>query len=175
MEKRILLSVVIVGMLVLGIVGACLAGVEPSPFISEINKLHSIELQVAAINKRMAKLNEFETLPGGATEYLNAMANQMHGLKAKLDEVLLVLPSLSDVPYIGRDEVVFALDSIRIDSKGTFDIVEDIVSRMGIEPSPFLPLFNEVSRDIIIGINDHLLPVLNPIEPPPLLPPPTLP
>ncbi len=146
-----------------------IAGIEPSPFEAEINKLHSIELQVAAINKRLAKVNEFETLPAGATEYLNAMANQMQGLKAKLEEVLVVLPAPSRVsPYIGQDEAVFALDSIRVDSKDGFFIIEDIVSRMGIDPVPFLPLFRDVSIRIIGGINLHILPVLPPLSPPQL-------
>jgi hypothetical protein len=156
-------------MLFLGTVGACLAGVEPSPFEPEINKLHSIELSIAAMKKRLAKLNEFDTLPKGATEYLNAMANQMQGLKARLEEVLLVVPLPSfDAPFIGQDEVIFALDSIRIDSKEAFDTVENIVSRLGVGPSPFLPLFNNVSRGIIIGINDHLrTAVIPPLTPPP--------
>jgi hypothetical protein len=169
MGERVFLSVVVAGLLILGIAGACPAGIEPSPFEPEINKLHSIEQSVAAINKRLTKLNEFETLPEGVTEYLNAMANQMQGLKGRLEEVLLVVPLPSyDAPYIGQDEVVFVLDSIRIDSKEAFDIVEDIVSRMGVEPSPFLPLFNDVSRRIIIGINDHLrTAVIPPVPPPP--------
>lgn len=169
MGKTVFLSVAVAGMLLLGIVGVCLAGVEPSLFEPEVNKLHSIELSIAAMNKRLAKLNEFDTLPEGATEYLNAMANQMQGLKARLEEVLLVVPLPSfDAPFIGQDEVVFALDSIRIDSKEAFDIVEDIVSRMGVGPSPLLSLFNDVSRGIIIGINDHLRTVVIP----PLTPPP---
>lgn len=169
MGKRVFWSVVVAGMLLLGIVGVCLAGVEPSPFEPEINKLHSIELNIAAINKRLAKLNEFDTLPEGATEYLNAMANQMQGLKARLEEVLLVVPLPSfDAPFIGQDEVVFALDSIRGDSSEGYAIIENIVRRMGVGPSPFLPLFNDVSRRIIIGINDHLRTVVIP----PLTPPP---
>ena len=168
MGKRVFLSVVVAGMLLLG-AGVCLAGVEPSPFEPEINKLHSIELNIAAINKRLAKLNEVDTLPEGATEYLNAMANQMQGLKARLEEVLLVVPLPSfDAPFIGQDEVVFALDSIRGDSSEAYGIIENIVSRMGVGPSPFLPLFNDVSRRIIIGINDHLRTVVIP----PLTPPP---
>ena len=170
MGKRVFLSVVVAGMLLLG-VGVCLAGVEPSPFEPEINKLHSIELNIAAINKRLAKLNEFDTLPEGATEYLNAMANQMQGLKARLEEVLLVVPLPSfDAPFIGQDEVVFALDSIRGDSSEGYGIIENIVRRMGVGPSPFLPLFNDVSRRIIIGINDHLQSVVIP----PLTPPPPI-
>jgi len=169
MGRRVLLSVVAAGMLLLG-VGVCLAGVEPTPFEPEINKLHSIELNIAAINKGLAKLNELDTLPEGATEYLDAMANQMQGLKARLEEVLLVVPLPSfDAPFIGQDEVVFALDSIRTDSREAFDIVEDIVSHRGVGLSPFLPLFNDVSRRIIIGINDHLRTVvIPPLTPPPI-------
>jgi hypothetical protein len=169
MGQKVFLSVVVAGMLLLGIVGVCLASVEPSSFEPEIDKLHSIELDIAAINKRLAKLNEFDTLPEGATEYLNAMVDQMQGLKARLEEVLLVVPLPSfDAPFIGQDEVVFALDRIRIDSKEAFDIVEDIVSRMGVGPSPCLPLFNNVSRRIIIGINDYLRTVVIPPITPPL-------
>jgi hypothetical protein len=167
--KKVFLSVVVAGMLLLGMVGVCLAGVESSPLELEIHKLHSIELNIAAINKRLARLSGIDPLPEEATEYLNAMANQMQDLEARLEKVLLVVPLPSfDAPFIGQDEVVFALDSIRVDSKEAFDFVEDIVSRMGIGPSPFLPLFNDVSRRIIIGINDHLRTVVIP----PLTPPP---
>jgi hypothetical protein len=169
MGKRVFLSVVVAGMLLLG-VEVCRAGVEPSSLEPEINKLHSIELSIAAINKQLAKLNEFDTLPEGATEYLNAMANQMQGLKARLEEVLLVVPLPSyDAPFIGQDEVIFALDSIRGDSSEGYGIIENIVRRMGIGPSPFLPLFNDVSRRIIIGINDHLQSVVIPPVAPPRL------
>ena len=168
MGKRVFLSVVAAGMLLLGIVGVCPAGVEPTPWEPEINKLHSIELNIAAINRRLAKLNEVDTLPEGATEYLNAMANQMQGLKARLEEVLFVVPLPSfDAPFIGQDEVVFALDSIRSDSSEGYVIIENIVSRMGVGPSPFLPLFNDVSRKIIIGINDYLRTVVIPPVTPP--------
>jgi len=170
MGKRVFLSVVAAGMLLLG-VGVCLAGVEPTPFEPEISKLHSIELNIAAINKGLAKLNELDTLPEGATEYLNAVANQMQGLKSRLEEVLLVVPLPSfDAPFIGQDEVVFALDSIRGDSSEGYGIIENIVSHMGVGPSPFLLLFNDVSRGIISQINDHLRTVVIP----PLMPPPRI-
>ncbi len=139
------------------------AGIEPSPFQPEINKLHSIELNVAAINKRLAKLNESEPLPEGATNYLNAMANQMNDLNARLEEVLLVLPSPSLTnPYDGQDEVVFALDGIKGDSGGINLIIDKISARMGIEPSPW----KIGSIRIIEGIDFHLIPIL----PPPPLP-----
>lgn len=170
MGKRVLLSVVIAGMLFLG-AGVCLADVEPFSFEPEINKLLSIELDIAAINKGLAKLNEFYLSPEEATEYLNAMASQMQGLKARLEEVLLVIPLPSyDAPFIGQNEVVFALDSIRSDSSEGYGVIENIVSRMGVASSQFLPLFNDVSRRIIIGINDHLQTVVIP----PLTPPPPI-
>ena len=167
MGKRVFLSVVVAGMSFLS-VGVCFAGVELFPFEPEINKLHSIELTLSAINKGLAKLNELDTLPEGATEYLDAMANQMQGLKARLEEILFVVPLPSfDAPFIGQDEVVFALDSIRSDSSEGYAIIENIVSRMGVGPSPFLPLFNDVSRKIIIGINDYLRTVVIPPVTPP--------
>jgi len=168
MGKRISLLVVVAAMLSLG-VGVCFASVEPSSFELEIKTLHSIELNIVAINKRLAKLNEFDTLPEGATEYLNAMANQMQGLTARLEEVLLVVPLPSfDAPFIGQDEVVVALDSIRNNSLEGYGIIENISRRMGVGASPFLPLFNDVSRRIIIEINDHLQTVvIPPVTPPP--------
>jgi hypothetical protein len=173
MKKKFLLSVLVAGMLVLGIEGVCLAGVEPSPFQPEINQLHSIELNVAAIKGRIANLNE--PAVEGATNYLRAMAKQMQGLNARLEAVMGVLtPALAngDIGQAGQDKILFALDSIRLQSKGTYGIIEDIVSRMGIEPSPFLPLFNEVSISIITRVNNLIDPIQFPqfprIDPPPI-------
>lgn len=166
MERKVLSLGIVAGLLLWGVAGTVFAGVEPSPFQPEINKLHSIELNVAAINKRVAKLTEFKTLPEGATNYLSAMANQMQGLKARLEEVLLVLPEPKEGgAYIGQDEVVFALHSIGVDSN---DIVENIFSHWGVGPSPFLPLFKEVSISIIEGINIHILPIRLLLPPLPL-------
>ena len=171
MGKKVFLSVVVAGMALLSI-GVCLADVESVSFEMEINRLHSIELNIAAINKGLAELNKLDTLPEGATEYVNTMANQMQDLEARLEDVLFVVPLPSfDAPFIGQDEVVFALDSIRSDSSENYVIVKRIVSRMGVGPSPFLPLFNDVSRKIIIGINDYLRTVVIP----PLTPPAPIP
>ena len=123
----------------------------------EIAQLHSIDLNLAAINKRLGQLNEFETLPKGATNSLEVMADQLLGLKAKLEEVLDVLPT-PGLSFIGQDEATFALDCIRIQSNQVYENVDNIVSRMDLEPSPFLPLFND-SRSIIFRINDLFEPV----------------
>jgi hypothetical protein len=176
MNRKTRLSVIVAGLVLLGITGTAFSGVEPSPFQPEINKLHAIELQVAAINKRLSKLDEYPALPNGTTNYLSAMANQMQGVQTKLDEVLLMLPPPSvGSSYIGQDEAIFALDSIRVDSKDAYIIVGRIVSRMGVEPSPFLPVFNDVSLKIIVDINDHLLPVMPILEPPHIILPPAFP
>ncbi len=135
------------------------AGIEPVPWEPEINKLHSIELNVAAINKRLAKINEFDTLPDGFVNYLNAMANQLDNLHARLQEVLLVLPSPSlTSPYVGQDEVVFALDGIRGDSGSLNRIIDNIAARMGVEPSPW----KIGSIQIIERIDFPLAPILPP-------------
>ena len=176
MSKRSWLSVVVAGLLLPGMMGIAFSGVEPSPFQPEINKLHSIELQVAAINKRLAKVDELPVMPEGTTNYLTAMANQMQGVQARLDEVLLLLPLPSaGGTYIGQEEAVFALDSIRVDSKDSYIILGRIVSRMGVEPSPFLPVFNDVSIKIIGDINIHLSPVLPILEPPRIIVTPVFP
>lgn len=152
MKKGMLLSVGMIGLLLLGVNGACLAGVEPSPFQPEINQLHSIELNMAAINNRLTRFNAFETLPEKAkTNYLNAMANQMQGLKTRVEEVLAVLPFENGA--IGLDDAAIALHSIGIQSNGIFD---NIVSRLGIEPSPFLPEFGTISHGIISQVNFSL-------------------
>jgi len=164
---RVLGSVVVAEMFFLG-VGVCLAGAEPSSFEPEMDKLHSIELNIAAIRKGLARLNEFVSLPEGTTEYLKSLTSQMQGLQARLEEVLRAVPYPSfDAPFAGQDEVVLALDKIRTDSSEGYGIVENIISRMGVGPPAFLPLFNDGSRRIILGINDHLQTVVIP----PLTPP----
>ena len=140
MGNSIFMPVTVGGLMIVGITGAYLAGVEPSPFEPGINKLHSIELNVAAINKHLAKVDESETSPKGTINYLNAMANKLH-LQRRLEKVLLALH---------------------------FDIVGHIVSYMGVEPPPWLPLLGDVSMRIVERTNIHFLPI------PPLPPPPQI-
>jgi hypothetical protein len=85
------------------------------------------------------------------------MANQMDVLNSRLAEVLNVLPSPSLIdPYMGQDEVVFALDGIQIDSKDFNILIDKITSHMGVEPSPF----KIGSINIIGGIDLHIAPIL---------------
>jgi len=154
MEKKIL-SVLVAGMLVLGIVGVCLAGIEPSPWEPEINKLHSIELNIAAIEKRLVKLDELESPPPGTVNYLNAMENKLGVLDTRLADTLDLLPLYSGLDMETKDEVFLALDAIRADASGMGDIFSRIAERMGVEPSPWRPVLNS----IIGRINRYMGPI----------------
>ena len=112
MEKKILLSVVVAGLFTLSITGAVFSGIEPVPWEPEINKLHSIELNVAAIEKRLIKLDEFETLPGGTVNYLDAMINKLGVLDTRLADTLNLLPPYNQLDTGTQDEVFLSLDAI---------------------------------------------------------------
>ena len=146
MEKKILLSAVVAGILALGIVGVCLAGIEPVPWEPEINKLHSIELNIAAIEKRLVKLDELESPPPGTINYLNAMENKLGVLDTRLADTLYLLPSYSELDSESREEVFLALDAIRGDASGMGDIFSRIAERMGVDPVPW-----HLILDSIIG------------------------
>ena len=154
MKKVMCLVVAVISVFVYGI---AMAGVEPSPFQPEINQLHSIELNIAAINERMDQLHAMPNMPAGSENYLRAMANQLDILNARLADAIAVLPSPSLInPYEGQDEVLFSLDAIKVYS-GEYNLVVDkISSRMGVEPSPF-----KIGSVNIIGVIDiHFFPVL---------------
>ena len=68
--------------------------------------------------------------------------------------------------YIDQNTEIFALDSIRADSKGTFGPLGMIVRRMGVEPSPFFVAFRDISIGIVDGIHINTLPVLLLLERP---------
>jgi hypothetical protein len=124
------------------------AGVEPSPFQPEINQLHSVELNIATIDKRIGKLMDSPASPEGAAGQLEAMANKLGDLDTRLADVLNVLPS-SITPYDGRDEVLSALEGIRSDA----DSILDFAIRMGIEPSPWQPAALSVKNNAQTIIN----------------------
>jgi hypothetical protein len=157
MKKIICLTVAVISVFVYGF---AMAGVEPSPFQPEINQLHSIELGIAAINERMDHLHAMPNMPAGSENYLNAMAKQLDILNARLADVLIVLPSPSLIsPYEGQDEVLFSLDAIHVYSGEYNLVIDEITSRMGVEPSPF-----KIGSENIINIIDiHFLPILPPL------------
>jgi hypothetical protein len=144
MKKRTLLSIVVAGILALGIVGGCLAGIEPSPFEPEINKLHSIELNIAVIEKRLVKVDEREALPEGTINYLEAMTNKLGVLDTRLADTLYLLPKFPDLDTGTQEEVFLSLDAIRTDASGMTYIFSRIAERMGVEPTPWIPVLDSI-------------------------------
>ena len=159
MEKKILLSTVVAGILALGIVGVCLAGIEPVPWEPEINKLHSIELNIAAIEKRLVKLDELEALPEGTVNYLNAMENKLGVLDTRLADTLYLLPPYNELDMETQEEVYLALDAIRSDASGMEVIFSRIAERMGVDPVPWRPVLAS-----IVGRIDGYIRTTEPID-----------
>jgi len=136
--------------------GAVVAGIEPSPFEPELNKLHSIELNLAAIKKRMESRSAMVTLPAGTENYLLANGNQLGVLDNRLAEVLNALP-YGTLDAQTKEEVVLALEGMLVDLTGSLlpgtvgetsnviNLVDNIVSRLGVGPSPFLPVLESLS------------------------------
>jgi len=134
--KKAIMSLIIlaVSLLLLNNVQTVSAGVEPSPFNSEINKLHSIELNVAAIDKQIGKLPESNASPEGITKQLEEIAKKLGDLDTRLADVLNVLPMpMYDDPYDGQEEVLSSLENIKSDASRIYDVAEP----MGVEPTPF--------------------------------------
>jgi hypothetical protein len=141
MGKRIFLSVVVAGMLVIGLVGVCLAGIEPVPWQPELNELHSIGLSMAIIQKGLDNLVISPSLPRGTKSALLAIRYELYLLDTQLADVLEEL-----LPYNGRDVrgVFFALEGIRMDALGMEDPFDYILWRMGVEPTPWKSILNSI-------------------------------
>jgi len=127
------------------------AGVEPAPWMPEINKLHSIELNLGAIHKRMENLINQPAQHGGALNYVEAMVNQTGVLNQRLWDVLAALPAYNSLGA-DREEIFLALDGIRTDAGGVKDLLDLIARRMGVEPSPW----KSSLQGMIIQINNYI-------------------
>lgn len=131
--KRKICIVLAASILLLGSnVSAVSAGVKPSPFQREINQLHSIELNIAALDSRIAKLPDSTASPEGIVGQVQAIADKLVELDRRLADVLFTLPSL-DASYDGRDEVIATLGSIKTNTGN----IRAVAARMGIIPSPW--------------------------------------
>jgi hypothetical protein len=147
MEKRILLSVVVGGLLVLAITGAVFAGIEPSPFQPQISKLHSIGLTMAVTQKVLDGLVTAPSLPRGTKTDLLASRYELQALDTLLANVLSELPPF-DKEDDGRKGVFLALESIKMVALGMEDPLDYILSRMGITPSPFKGILDSITGRI---------------------------
>ena len=151
MKREIILLIVLAASLLpLNNIQTVSAGVEPTPFQPEINKLHSIELNVATIDKRIGKLQDSNASMEGITNHLEEMAKKLGELDTRLTDVLMVLPMpLYDDPYEGQDDVLDSLGGIKSDASSIYDI-SDI---MGVEPTPF--------REAAIAVKNNAQTIIN--------------
>ena len=154
MERKLLSLVVVAGLLLWGVTGTVLAGVEPSPFQPEINKLHSIGLNMAFIQMGLDNLVISPSLPRGTKSGLLAIRYEMYVLDTQLADVLAELP-----PYDEEAEdqkgVFFALEGLRMVALGMEDPLDYILWRMGVEPSPWKGILGSITS----RINDYFCPV----------------
>jgi hypothetical protein len=98
------------------------------------------------------------SLPVGTENYLLATGNHLGVLNARLAEVLSVLPPVN-YSYDGQNEVLLALEGILTDvgkfkvpggaeGTGIAGFFDNIVSRMGVEPSPFRKFLQSITDQI---------------------------
>lgn len=136
MKMKVLLSIFLTLVVLACVVPAANAGIEPSPWMPEINKLNSIELNLGAIQKRMENLYSQPALPAGTLNYVEATVNQTGVLNLRLSDVLAVLPAYGSLGT-DQEEIGLALDGIRTGATGVIGLLEQFGRRMGVEPSPW--------------------------------------
>jgi hypothetical protein len=151
MKIKILLLVLLAAVVLAGVVPTANAGVEPAPWMPEINKLYSIELNLGAIHKRMENLSNSPALPAGTLNYVEATVNQTGVLNQRLWDVLAALPAYNSLGT-DREEISLALDGIRTDAGGVIDLLELIGRRMGVDPVPW----KSSLQAMIIQINNYI-------------------
>lgn len=154
----VLLIVVVASFFLLSGAETVSAGVEPSPWQPQINQLHSIELNIAAIDKRIGKLPDSPASPEGIAVNLQGMADKLAELEKRLADTLNMLPAVSGTPFDGQDEVLSSLEGIRADAGS----IIDVATRMGVEPTPWQPAASAVihnAQTILNRINDYVCPI----------------
>jgi hypothetical protein len=147
MERKLLSLVVAAGFLLLGSTGTVFAGIEPSPWQPEINKLHSIELNMALVQKSLDNLVISPSLPRGIKSVLLGVRYDLYVLDAQLANVLAELPPNSELG-VGQRGVYLALEGIRINALSMEDPFDYILWRMGVEPSPWKEILDSMSSRI---------------------------
>ena len=143
MEKRKLVPVVAVAVCFLFVLcSMAWAGVEPSPFKPEINKLNAVENNLRSIQERLSRVLQEPPEPGtpspnvkGAVGRLSAMENQLilvnHMLFSIMEEVLAEPPE----PQVPAD-LLPALEGVQAASQG---IANSINAYLVEPPDPGVP------------------------------------
>jgi hypothetical protein len=147
MKKKLLSLMVAAGLLLWGLTGTVFAGVGPSPFQPEINKLNSIEINIAVIQKSLGNYVVSRSLPIGTKLVLSGIKYNLSSLDSQLADVLAELPPYDELGD-GQMGVYYALEGLRINILSMGDPFDYILWRMGIEPAPFKKALDSISNRI---------------------------
>jgi len=115
MNTRTIVALLMSG-LVLGLASVTLAGVEPSPFHRLINKLHSVENVLDAVDNKLEKILVVPPEPVHPPDpcklvnKLNAMANKLVRQNGRVEDVIEAIPAVPPDPC---REFLAALDKVR--------------------------------------------------------------
>jgi hypothetical protein len=142
-----LLSLMVAGLLLCGLTGTVFAGVEPSPFQPEINKLNSIQLNMAFIQNSLGNVVVSKSVPFGTRAVLLGIRYNLSSLDKQLADVLAELPPYSELGE-WRTGVYYALEGLRINVLGMADPFDYILWRMGVDPVPWKGILDSMSTRI---------------------------
>jgi hypothetical protein len=145
--KRNVLSLMVAGLLLFGLTGTVFAGIEPSPFQPQINKLNSIQLSMAFIQNSLGNVVVSKSVPFGTRAVLLGIKYNLTSLDKQLADVLAELPPYSQLGN-GQMGVYYALEGLRINALSMSDPFDYILWRLGIGPSPFKDILDSMSTRI---------------------------
>jgi hypothetical protein len=154
MERKILSLLAAIGMLLWVSTGTVYAGVGPSPFQPQLNKLHSIQLNMAVIQKSLDTLVISTALPRGTSTIMSGIKYDLNVIDSQLDDLLATLPAFSTLGD-GQKGIYLAIEGIRMSAKSMEDPVDNILSRLGIGPSPFKEILGSISDQVSYYSNSN--------------------
>ena len=145
--KKKLVSLLVAASLLCGLTGTVFAGVEPSPFQPQINKLNSIQLSMAFVQKSLGNVVVSKSVPFGTRGVLLGIKYNLTSLDKQLTSVLAELPPYSQLGE-WQNGVYYALEGLRINALSMADPFDYILWRLGIGPSPFKDILDSMSSRI---------------------------
>jgi len=145
--KKKLVSLLVAASLLCGLTGTVYAGVEPSPWQPQINKLNSIQLSMAFVQKSLGNVVVSKSVPFGTRGVLLGIKYNLTSLDKQLAGVLAELPPYSQLGE-WQNGVYYALEGLRINALSMADPFDYILWRLGIGPSPFKDILDSMSSRI---------------------------
>lgn len=147
MARKLLTVVLATGLVLWAATGTVYAGIEPSPFQPELKELHSIQYNLASIQRSVDSLVSSTKMPLGSNLAVSGMKYKLKTLNAQVTEVLAGLPNFYKLGD-DQEQVYLALELIRISVQAMENPLDYILSRLGVEPSPFKDLLDSISSQI---------------------------